>query len=716
MKRFLYLFVIISNFTYGQVGKPQHDPPETINKYAAALSYDICTNSITVDDATGFGPGDTVLIIQMKGAIMDTTNTPAFGTILDYGNAGNYEFNFVSQRSGNVLTLQNYFTRSYDIPDGVVQLVRVPKYKSGYFSGGLTCDAWDGAKGGIIAVHSTISLRSVEDIYVTGRGFRGAAGYNAVNSAGTCNQNNFYYPANSDYAALRGESIGTVSQNKIKGKGKIAAGGGGGNSHNSGGGGGGNGGAGGHGGYQSDSCNTVPLNNGGEGGAALVYNNSANKIFMGSGGGAGHIDNSGVTIPRGGNGGGIIILITEELEMIEEHILANGEDAGICGAINCNDGIGGGGAGGTILISYTSVTGNAILNTRGGKGANMDGALVPGGRSGPGGGGGGGVTFVTGSSFPVNVGVIPTGGTNGVITGDGNNAWGATAGGDGVALFDLVLPWSTVAFKPNIDSVRVLHNVNYCNNVQFNGLGYTNTFAIASWKWNFGDGGSSALQNPVHNYNATGNYDVKLVVTDINGCKDSITININTAGTMLADAGADAALCADGFVSVILNGTGTGNAYLWSPGSVLNNSSSPNPVATIDATTKFYLTVSNGTGCSKVDSVTITINKNPVVKTLKDTAICINAPLTLATTGALTYTWSPAMYVSDATIASPQYMASSSQTLYVTGTDVNGCKGKDTIYVDVRTPTTFTAPESKTICKGSSVQLSGNNGNAFEYL
>ena len=181
----------------------------------------------------------------MKGAIIDTSNTPAFGSILDYGNAGNYEFNYISQKSGNVLTFLNKLTRNYDIPEGGVQLVRVPKYKAAYFSGGLIPLPWDGATGGIICVYATESVTSVEDIYSWGMGFRGGTGYKA--SSTSCNQNNYYYPSTSEYAAYRGESIGSVSPNMSKGKGALAAGGGGGNSHNSGGGGGGNAGNGGQG-------------------------------------------------------------------------------------------------------------------------------------------------------------------------------------------------------------------------------------------------------------------------------------------------------------------------------------------------------------------------------------------------------------------------------------------------------------------------------------
>ena len=46
-----------------------------------------------------------------------------------------------------------------------------------------------------------------------------------------------------------------------------------------------------------------------------------------------------------------------------------------------------------------------------------------------------------------------------------------------------------------------------------------------NWSWNFGDGGISALQNPSHTYITLGNYTVTLIVTNVNGCSDSITKN-----------------------------------------------------------------------------------------------------------------------------------------------------------------------------------------------
>lgn len=51
-----------------------------------------------------------------------------------------------------------------------------------------------------------------------------------------------------------------------------------------------------------------------------------------------------------------------------------------------------------------------------------------------------------------------------------------------------------------------------------------------SWSWNFGDGNTSSLQNPIHTYTAPGDYTVSLIACNTNGC-DTITntnmINVN---------------------------------------------------------------------------------------------------------------------------------------------------------------------------------------------
>ncbi len=131
MKKILLFLLIISKIAYAQtiIEKPQHDVPLVVNEYTEVLAFNICTNEITVANATLYNTGDTVLMIQMKGAVIDTSNTSAFGSIINYKNAGNYEMNYISAKVGNIITLKNKLTRQYDIPEGAVQLIRVPSLK-----------------------------------------------------------------------------------------------------------------------------------------------------------------------------------------------------------------------------------------------------------------------------------------------------------------------------------------------------------------------------------------------------------------------------------------------------------------------------------------------------------------------------------------------------------------------------------------------------------
>ncbi|MBK7213576.1 MAG: PKD domain-containing protein, partial [Bacteroidales bacterium] len=50
-----------------------------------------------------------------------------------------------------------------------------------------------------------------------------------------------------------------------------------------------------------------------------------------------------------------------------------------------------------------------------------------------------------------------------------------------------------------------------------------NIFAVTSWNWSFGDGGSSTIQAPTHTYTSAGTFTVSLTVTDTTGCSNSIS-------------------------------------------------------------------------------------------------------------------------------------------------------------------------------------------------
>jgi len=686
-----------------------------INSYTPVLAFDPCKNMLTVEDASAFNTGDTVMIIQMKGATIDSTNTATFGTITNYGNAGNYEFNYVKSKTGNIIELTNILNRQYSIPSGKVQLIRVPYYQSALITATLTCLPWDGNKGGVLVLNVRDTVEMNADINTTGKGFLKGTMHNSNINVATCDVTNYYHPDNTVDAAGKGEGIAFLSSNRNSGKGPAANGGGGGMNTNSGGGGGSNGNIGGRGGNEwNNGCpNYLTISNWGYPGKSLSYNNAANKIFMGGAGGAGHCNNQfdDPTVNadyNGGNGGALIIINADYIKNNSKKIISKGDSAyqpPFSSTYVTHDGMGAGGAGGTVLVNSNNYINNLLIDVSGGKGADMIASVAAPGKVGPGGGGGGGVVWVKQNTLPAAVVVTNTGGSNGVITQGGNDPYGATPGLNGINVFSLVVPFDNIAFRKNIDSVRIKDSLTTCSSFDFKALSYINFNPINTWQWYFGDGGTANTQNTSHTYGSTGTFTVKLIVTDINGCKDSITKNVNTSG-FITDAGLDTSICSNTAVSVTLHGNPGATTYAWTPAAYLNDPTLQNPIATISSTTRFYLNATSSFGCGDMDSVTITINPVPIVKTLIDTATCKGTGIVLTTTGiASTWHWSPGIYLNDSTISNPTYIDTASHTLYVTGTNVYGCAGKDTINVTVKALPIVRTIKDTTICSPQTVTL-----------
>jgi PKD repeat protein len=83
-----------------------------------------------------------------------------------------------------------------------------------------------------------------------------------------------------------------------------------------------------------------------------------------------------------------------------------------------------------------------------------------------------------------------------------------------------------------------------------------------SWEWDFGDGGTSTVQNPAHSYECSGDYWVSLYVTNAAGCESSYFLNINASGIYTLEA--RFTLGVDGSI-VTFNDSTIGNAtnYEW---------------------------------------------------------------------------------------------------------------------------------------------------------
>lgn len=371
-----------------------------VNTYHKILGINYLVSGLKLDNVSGIAVNDRVMIIQMKGATVNTSNTSSFGSVTNLNNAGNYELATVcAVRNDSVFLLQQLLN-NYTVTDKI-QLVRIPTYMSALVTDSLEAAPWDSAagKGGVLAIIVTGTLSLNAPISATGKGFKGGVYYKDAGGCGNNAFTNYYYnPSPSSYliynnvqfGAYKGESVSDLPLSFSGGKGACANGGGGGNNHNNGGGGGSNLAAGGKGG---DNISTVGCTgqHAAIGGYAL-NNNTGTKLFLGGGGGAGHANNT-ATSSGGGFGGGIIFIQAQTLTSNGYTITANGTAGG-----NVNgDGASGGGGGGSIIASISNYSDLVNCETKGGHGGTVNDELISGRCYGEGGGGSGGVIYVSGS-------------------------------------------------------------------------------------------------------------------------------------------------------------------------------------------------------------------------------------------------------------------------------------------------------------------------------
>lgn len=450
-KTFLLIFCILTVVIRSQVT----NIGGVVNIYTPVTLIDttLCPPKVTVTNSSGFLVGDKVLIIQMKGAEFDTSNTASFGNLINLKGAGNYEIAKINSISGNNIILNGKLTNQYNL-NGSVQLVRIPTYVDANVTSLLTCQPWNGKTGGVLIFNVQNNLQLFSDIDASGKGFRG--GTISKNPDGGCGfgSNLFHYPLYQpgfswNYGgAQKGEGICDIDTARIAGRGPMINGGGGGNKHNTGGGGGSNFTNGGKGGNGLEGCSAITGGIGGNG-LGVYYNNS--KLFAGGGGGCGD-DNNGVG-SDGENGGGIIIIIANSITGNNYKVKSNGNSVTIIGS-GIADGAGGGGAGGSVFIKTNSAS---ILNVEanGGDGGKQSPTW---GCVGPGGGGGTGTILTNLSTLSgINTSLLP--GAAGVVFNTmftcNNTTYGAVAGAP-----------NTVGVLKNKNLVYTIDSLISCHNFE----------------------------------------------------------------------------------------------------------------------------------------------------------------------------------------------------------------------------------------------------------
>lgn len=236
---------------------------------------------------------------------------------------------------------------------------------------------------------------------------------------------------------------------------------------------------------------------------------------------------------------------------------------------------------------------------------------------------------------------------------------------------------------------------------------------IASISWDFGDGTSSNLHNPSHFYQTPGTYQVQMIMTTSEGCTDTVVKTVQILLSPVVHAGNNVSVCAGDLTPVSLQATGA-VSYAWTPVTSLSCTNCPDPQAIPSTTTVYTVVGTAANGCTDTAQVTVTVNPLPVLQTIPDPDICEGASAQLVTSGASTYSWTPAAGLSCTSCASPTASPASTATYIVTGTSAAGCSDTAQITVHVNSAPVVSATSDKAlICAGETVQMQATGAQSY---
>ncbi len=162
---------------------------------------------------------------------------------------------------------------------------------------------------------------------------------------------------------------------------------------------------------------------------------------------------------------------------------------------------------------------------------------------------------------------------------------------------------------------------------QFTDLSVAPGSQIISWFWDFGDGvGTSTIQNPTYIYTISGNYNVKLKVTNLNNCADSIILPVVSNPQPVAAFIYTSFFCPAGQVNFQDQSTAsgahiTGRLWIFEPGYTSNLENPVYKFGVTDTTYAVTLIITDNIGC--MDTVVDSVHVKPGLRfTFTNDTVC----------------------------------------------------------------------------------------------
>ena len=282
---------------------------------------------------------------------------------------------------------------------------------------------------------------------------------------------------------------------------------------------------------------------------------------------------------------------------------------------------------------------------------------------------------------------------------------------DEVRIYDRVFTQDEIdSLAFNSQSTKAIEDASICPGGSFQ----LNASGAANYSWTPTSGLSiPTIANPIASPQITTKYYVTGLTSSGCATTDSVVLTVNPIPVVTKSN--DTLICSNTSVQLFANG---GAQYAWMPSASLNNPNIPNPLASPANNTKYYVTVTNLQGCSKIDSVQVSLRSQNSFSVNPDEEICPLNSIQLSASGGDRYSWSPATSLDNPNIANPfaSPLVTTMYSVLITDTVCNNSTILNTS-VSVSDLPTITATSSNDIdCSSNQSQLNATGGTQYNWL
>ncbi|MGB3076545.1 MAG: choice-of-anchor L domain-containing protein, partial [Chitinophagales bacterium] len=155
-------------------------------------------------------------------------------------------------------------------------------------------------------------------------------------------------------------------------------------------------------------------------------------------------------------------------------------------------------------------------------------------------------------------------------------------------------------------------------------------------------------------------------------------------------------------------------SYEWQPSTMVTCTTCPDPMGFPDFSTAYVVAVTLG-NCTNYDTVSVQVTLvDPFAGT--DENLCLGDTTSLLATGGTSYFWSPAIGLSDPTVANPDAFPAITTNYIVTAIGSNPlCHDNDTVLINVVPNLIASAGSDTIVCPGKPVQLWSKGGDFYKW-